>query len=334
MEPEARYTLIGAVLLALIAGALGAFVWLSSSGRTSDFNFFTVYFERQSLDGLQIGGDVNMRGVKVGRVENYSISSDNINRVDVVLRVSRNMPVSENTTAVVARNLVTGIARINLETPGKPGPELTAVPPGERFPVIPEGTSDLDQIATSLNRLAQKSNTGLDNLNRVLDPANQKALSETLIAVRDLTQGLRDRLPLLDSSARSVNSAAAEFQKTSQALGTATRDVNAVIQPIGQETTAALRDARAALQTFTETGRALEQRVNTSLSSLDTQIGALTNKSTGALDVGVLELRATAEEVRSSVELISRALDRLQDPKAALFGPSNAQYGPGEEPRR
>jgi ABC-type transporter Mla subunit MlaD len=254
--------------------------------------------------------------------------------VDVVLRVSRNMPVSENTTAVVARNLVTGIARINLETPGKPGPELRAAPAGERFPVIPEGTSDLDQIATSLNRLAQKSNTGLDNLNRVMDPANQKALADTLQAVRDLTQGLRDRLPLLDSSARGISSAAVEFQRTSQELGTATRSVNSMIQPIGQETTAALRDARAALQIFTETGRALEQRVNASLSGLDAQIGTLTSKSTGALDVGVLELRATAEELRTSVELISRALDRLQDPKAALFGPSNEQYGPGEEPRR
>jgi ABC-type transporter Mla subunit MlaD len=44
MEPEARYTLIGSVLLGILVAAVGAFVWLSSSGRSSDFQFFTVYF--------------------------------------------------------------------------------------------------------------------------------------------------------------------------------------------------------------------------------------------------------------------------------------------------
>ena len=81
MEPEARYTTIGAVLLALIVSTIVGFVWLKSSGRAADFRFYTVYFERQSLEGLQIGGDVNMRGVKVGRVEEYRLGRDNINRV-------------------------------------------------------------------------------------------------------------------------------------------------------------------------------------------------------------------------------------------------------------
>jgi len=36
VEPEARYTLIGTVLLAIAVAALGAFVWLSSSGNKAD----------------------------------------------------------------------------------------------------------------------------------------------------------------------------------------------------------------------------------------------------------------------------------------------------------
>ena len=140
MEPEARYTMIGSVLLAIVVALVAGFVWLSSSGRASDFRFYTIYFERQSLEGLQVGGDVNMRGVKVGRIENFTISRDNINKVKVTIRVARATPVSENTTAVVARSIVTGLARINLDTPGTPGPELMTVAVGERYPVITEGT--------------------------------------------------------------------------------------------------------------------------------------------------------------------------------------------------
>ena len=97
MEPETRYTVIGAVVLALIGAAVFGYVWLSSSGRASDFRYYTVYFEKQSLSGLQVGGNVNMRGITVGRVEDYSLSRDNVNRVKVNLRVARDTPVRENT---------------------------------------------------------------------------------------------------------------------------------------------------------------------------------------------------------------------------------------------
>ena len=49
----------------------------------------------------------------------YSIQPDNINRVKVLVRVARETPVRENTKASVSRNVLTGIARIKLDTPGR-----------------------------------------------------------------------------------------------------------------------------------------------------------------------------------------------------------------------
>jgi len=157
VEPEARYTSVGATLLALVLAVVLAITWLARTGARADFRYYTIYFERQSLEGLQVGGDVNMRGVKVGRVESYTISRANINRVQVIVRVDRTTPVSTNTVAVVDRNILTGLARINLATPGDPGPELSAVQPDESYPVIPEGQSDIEQFTNAINRLA---NTG------------------------------------------------------------------------------------------------------------------------------------------------------------------------------
>jgi hypothetical protein len=45
-------------------------------------------------------------------------------------------------------------------------------------------------------------------------------------------------------------------------------------------------------------------------------------------------MRATTEELRSSLAIVSRTLDRLQDPKAIVIGPSDSQLGPGEAARR
>ena len=155
----------------------------TSSGRDSDFRYYTVYFEKQSLDGLQVGGNVNMRGIIVGRVEGYTLGRNQINRVNVTLRVTRDTPVRESTKASVSRNVITGIARINLVTPGTASPELAAVPTGERYPVIAEGTSNLDQIADSVNQLSADASKALDNLNELLAPSNQKVVSE-LLALR------------------------------------------------------------------------------------------------------------------------------------------------------
>ncbi len=50
-----------------------------------------------------------------------------------------------------------------------------------------------------------------------------------------------------------------------------------------------------------------------------------------AASIGTNEFRATAQELRSSAETVSRAADRLDDPRSLLFGPNPQQLGPGEK---
>ena len=52
-----------------------------------------------------------------------------------------------------------------------------------------------------------------------------------------------------------------------------------------------------------------------------------------AANVSVHELRATTQELRSSAEIVARTADRLENPRALIFGPDPAQLGPGEKLR-
>jgi phospholipid/cholesterol/gamma-HCH transport system substrate-binding protein len=333
MEPDTRYSIIGAIVLALIAAAVMGYVWLSSTGRAADFRFYTVYFERQSLEGLQVGGNVNMRGVTVGRVEQYSIARDNINRVKVVLRVTRETPVRQNTKASVARNIVTGIARINLETPGAPGPELVVVPDDERYPVIPEGSSNLDQITDSVSRLATTADGALLNLNQLSGPQNQKVFAELLVNLRDLASGLNGRLATLDRTSLSIDNSATAFQQSARNIAQSAQRLADSAQPLSQEAGTTLRDAQTALREFTQATRTLERDLSQAVQRLEKDSAGLVRRADDTLEIGTLELRTTAEALRSSAERIARTLDRLQDPKAALLGPGQKQLGPGEEQR-
>ena len=315
MEPEARYTSVGATLLALVVGVVLAMTWLARTGARADFRFYTIYFERQSLEGLQVGGDVNMRGVKVGRVESYSISRDNINRVQVTIRIDRSSPVSDNTVAVVDRNIVTGIARINLATPGRPGPELSEVASGESNPVIPEGQSDIEQLTGAVNRLAITGASALANLEQLLNKENRDAFGATLANLREVSGALSQRMGKLDEVAEVLAKSVAEFGKSSRDIAEAAERVSTGAQPAIKQADAAMRELARAVQALERETTALAQRLD------------------HAADASTHEIRATAQELRSSAETLSRAADRLQDPRAAILGPSAAQLGPGERGR-
>jgi len=315
VEPEARYTSVGATLLALVVAVVLAMTWLARTGARADYRFYTIYFERQSLEGLQVGGDVNMRGVKVGRVESYTILRTNINRVQVIVRIDRNTPVSTNTVAVVDRNILTGIARIHLATPGEPGPELAAVQPGEEFPLIPEGQSDIEQLTGAMNRLAITGANALANFEQLLNKENRDAFGATLANLREVSGALSKRMDKLDEVADVLAKSAADFAKSSQDIAEAAGRVSAGAQPAIKQVDAAMRELARAVQALERETTALAQRLD------------------HAADSSTHEIRATAQELRSSAEILSRAADRLHDPRAAILGPNAAQLGPGERAR-
>jgi len=91
--------------------------------------------------------------------------------------------------------------------------------------------------------------------------------------------------------------------------------VSTAAQPAASQAEATLRDLSRAVQ------------------ALERETTALAKRLDQATDSGALEIRATAQELRASAEILSRAADRLQDPRALIFGPSPAQLGPGERLR-
>jgi phospholipid/cholesterol/gamma-HCH transport system substrate-binding protein len=224
MEPEARYTAIGAVILALIVALAAAAVWLSRTGTRAEIRRYTVYFERESLEGLQIGSVVEMRGIQVGRVERLAIQRENINRVQVTLRIYGRTPVSDNTVAVVERKLVSGVARVALDTPPPPGPELTQIPPGERYPVIAEGQSDLEQFSDQLNKVAVNGAGALASVNELLSERNRKEIMATIADLRAMSARVSHAADELTASGRQVAAAAQKIGDNADLVGAQAND--------------------------------------------------------------------------------------------------------------
>ncbi|MBI5259745.1 MAG: MCE family protein [Burkholderiales bacterium] len=326
MEAEARYTFVGAVVLLLVAALVGSVVWLKHAGGKNDFNRYAIYFERQSLDGLDVGADVNLRGIKVGRVEDYALAREKLNRVRVDIRVDRRVPVTTNTVAVVTRNFVTGIAAITLVTREPAGPPLTEVTDNERYPVIHEGRSDLDEIAGRVNQVGEAAAGALNNINQLLTAENREATMATIRAMRELMQGLSKRLGALDQALRQVGSAATEVGSAATRVGEAGDRIATAGERSAERLDKTLAEAE---RTLADARRALAQ-VASATDAVQTQALATARRLEQSAATVDDQLDAAVGELRLSVEAATRVLDRLRDPRAALLGPGKQQLGPGE----
>ncbi|MFZ2651205.1 MAG: MlaD family protein, partial [Burkholderiaceae bacterium] len=239
MEAEARYVWVGALVLALLAALVGGLVWLSDTGRKGDYNRYAIHFQHQPLEGLEVGAEVTLRGIKVGRVEDYALFGEMLDRVRVEVRVDRRAPLRTSTEAVVTRNFVTGIAAITLVSGDPPGELLVAIPEGERYPIIREGRTDFEEITGRVNKLGDAASVALNNINQLLSADNRNTVMATVRSLRDLASGINQRLSTLDDALKRIDSLAGAigtavpgFAATAQTLGAAASQVGAAVAEV------------------------------------------------------------------------------------------------------
>jgi len=315
MEPEAKYTLVGTAVLVLLAMLAVAIVWLRGTAGQRDDAPFKIYFAHQSLEGLQIRSDVKMKGIKVGTVTGFRISSRRSGTVEVVVRVDGTAPILQSTRATVDRHLVTGIASIRLVNTDESSPPLLAVQAGEPYPLIAEGESEFQQFSESMAQMVQRADETMKRINRMLSDENQAALGEVLDNLRRISSNIDRSLSGLDRTLASMGRAADEVRTLSADVGSDTRKLAARYDKLGEESTVAVRDITASIR------------------QVSTDIARLSGRAEVLFADGNVELRVTAQELRAAADSLGAAARRLGDPGKLLFGPPPGSLGPGETAR-
>ncbi len=313
METEGRYALVGTLVLAVIALMTLAIVWLAGAADTIAYQTYTIYFRQQSLDGLAVGSPVKIRGIKVGVVDGYRFAQGGDEAVSVTARIDEGVPVHDGAAAYIKRNLVTGIAAVEIDNGPSDKPLLDKAPSGERYPVIAEGSSDIDKVATAVSRLAVNGAQVLEKMNTLLSDENQRAITQTLAHLNDLAGHLAANKASLDAAVQGIRDASDEFRFAGASIGQAATRAEGSIVGVGRNADAALKEATAAMAK-------LQQDAN----DISTRIQQLT-------ETGTLEITNVSRDVRTSADVLTTAGQRLSNPRAILFGPVKQQLGPGEK---
>ncbi|MFN3750118.1 MAG: MlaD family protein [Thiobacillus sp.] len=312
METEGRYTLVGTLVLAVIALMAVAIVWLAGAADHIAYQTYTLYFKQQSLDGLAVGSPVKMRGIKVGVVDSYRFARGGDEAVSVIARIDEGVPVHQGALAYIKRNLVTGIAAIEIDNGPSDSPLLDRAPPGERYPVIAEGRSDIDKVATAFSRLSVNGAQVLEKMNALLSDENQRAITQTLANLNALSAHLVANKHSLDAAVQGIRDASDEFRFAGASISQAAVRAEDSIVGVGRNADTMLKEATIALQAFQRDASLISQ-----------QIQQFT-------ETGTLELTNVSRDVRTSADTLTTAGQRLSQPRTILFGPGTQQLGPGE----
>ena len=108
-------TLIGAAVVAIAAGFFLFAYNTSGEGRTA--GGYTLTAEFDNAEGINVGTDIRMAGVKVGTVTGFSLNTENF-MAKVALQLDPQLKLTDDATAKVTSEGLLGSKFISLEQGG------------------------------------------------------------------------------------------------------------------------------------------------------------------------------------------------------------------------
>jgi len=313
MEAKAKYMLVGSTVSILSIMLVVAMIWLSEMGGHKDTQKYTIYFEKYSLAGLQKDSAVTMKGIGVGNVVKLKISPNNIEQVKVIIELNTGTPVKTDTEAVIDRNLLTGLAHIDLINSHQESALLDKIPPGEDFPVIPEGQAGLETMITAtLPDLLANVDNMVRNANEMFSPENRQLLQEMLLDISAATKKLSASQAMLSNLLEQASELAGESRT--------------VVHSLDQR-------AAAVEKSVTETIGIIQEKIKSVtplIMQLQSTAGNLNEAVSDSAGTIALEVEYLTEELVKTAQQVSDTLDEYKNPREIILGPDPSSLGPGE----
>jgi phospholipid/cholesterol/gamma-HCH transport system substrate-binding protein len=320
VEIRASYVIVGAVVLALLAGLAAFSLWLVDAGVDRDVARFEVAFAG-SVSGLQEGGQVLYRGIPVGRVGDIRIDPDDVETVLVTVEVERATPIKADTVATLEFQGLTGIAYVQL----RGGTQASArLDPNARTPPrIASRRSALERVFESTPELLARTVAVVDRLSLLLTDENMASLAGILRNVETVTATLAERSAEVDAVLAGAAEMSGEIQGTAAELRQLATDLRHLTRRLDQQ----IDGVGGALgDTFSELRGAASSTAGAA-GRLEQILGELEQPVDDFAATGLYEFTQLIGETRLLVAALSRITKEFErDPAGFLIGRSSRGY--------
>jgi phospholipid/cholesterol/gamma-HCH transport system substrate-binding protein len=302
MEREANYAAVGAFVVLVVVMAVLFVYWYSDTRERTDYTRYEVYFEG-SVSGLERGAPVRYLGVDVGRVYNMRIDPREASRVQVLVDIDSEAPVSDKTVAELSLQGVTGLLYMDLiqDTGTR---RLTKAVQSEKYPVIRSARSSFDVLLASLPDVVGLASDVADRAARVLSDKNIASVSNALANIDKASATLPQTLREVQLLVTDLRQAAGEVRGVAE-------EASSVINTAGPEVVTAMNRIRVVAENLSSAS----DRLDTLVEENRQDIRSFTREGLPELERFLREGRSAAREFRD----LSRSL--REDPSQILYQP-------------
>jgi phospholipid/cholesterol/gamma-HCH transport system substrate-binding protein len=314
MEIRASYVIVGTVVLALIAGLAVFSAWLIKVD-VDELNIdYAIYFEG-SVTGLQEGGQVQYRGVPVGRINQIRIDPDNVERVRVIVEIDKNTPITKDTIATLEMQGITGLAYVQL-LGGTQDSAPLAIEEGAELPVIAARRSALERVFEATPDLLATAVDIAESLSSFLNDENISRLSNTLDNVEAFSGGLADNRDKVGDVMTGLDETLGEIRQLSADLRQVSGKLDERLDGVGGDLVTTLTELSGAAR---DLGGAARQ--------LDGMVEDLREPFSDFSGTGLYELTNLVGESRALVAALTRITKEVErDPAGFLIGGSRRGF--------
>lgn len=308
METRANYALIGGLVIAAAVLVAAFVLWLGQSEFRRDYKAYDIVFEGPV--SLEEGAAVRYIGIKVGEVATVRIDRADPSKVRARIRVSRETPVREDSSASIQLAGITGTTFIQISAGNGRPLEARA---GEPVPVIKSERTLVDQIVAGGAQALGRANLTFDNINKILTDENIASVGATLKNIEMATDKLAREDGLLDRASAAVDDvsrAAVAFEKASTEF-----------EEFGQSADESLASAAEDLKLVVADIRAVAQSASGTLDRSAEAVEAATAIIEGPATETFQNAGLASKELRIMLNRFDRFLRELEtNPQSLLVG--------------
>jgi len=235
METKANYLMIGGFVLGVLTLAFIFIFWMSNFAGGG--KRYYIVFE-SSVAGLTTGSSVGFNGIKVGEVQSFALDPQDARKVQVLISVSDDTPVRENSHASIQSAGLTGGSGVQV-TPGSPDSPFLVATAENPIPAIQADSGSGQGVFEAGSAALNNANVFISKLNALLDQ-NEAAINTTMTNVEQFTTMLAAKKEDIGQTITDVKDGAQSFKTLSSKLEVS----------LGDNMDGLTRQARDSLQEF------------------------------------------------------------------------------------
>lgn len=315
METRARYILVGAFFLLLLATLVVAVLWLARVEFKQRVSFYDIYFPG-SVTGLNRGSAVRDNGIPVGRVTEVRLDPQDPSRVRVTVEIDSGTEIQSDSVAALEVQGLTGSAFINITGGSRDSAPLVRES-GQRYPVIASAPSGLQRVVASAPEALARVIALADELSEVFNDKNRSAIADTLENVRRLSATVASHTGEIDGA---ISDGATALHDLRSTLETANAILASLNQTLGPNSDMA--DAIKAVSATTQKFGVVADHLNAILDDNSPPLHEFTRR-------GLEQLQQLVAQSQQLVAQLSRLADTIErDPSRIIYGDRRQGYQP------